>query len=207
MVAAKPTRVLLPSLALVAIAGGLVTGVVDTAAVGLVTAGAILGSAVGLRERSDAVAIDPLHPARTELARARRCAEQADVMVVPLPREGPPPREVAATLRVTDGVAASRNGDGWELCAVIADADRDTARQSIERRLLAAANGELAVGWATFPDEGLTLDDLLDLARDRARATAPVTDPSPALHQLRRAAPWLGLRRAARRVTEGGPTP
>jgi hypothetical protein len=73
---------------------------------------------------------------------------------------------MTADLRISDSsVAASRRGNSTLVAVVDA---REHARERITERLRSAHGQELRVGWATFPDDGLTLDALVDLASARA---------------------------------------
>ena len=107
---------------------------------------------------------DAMDAARTELARARRRDEAADVLVVRVDRRGHP-SDVAAALRVTDGVSVLRRARGWEICAVVPAEDGEAARRAVEQRLVPIAGEAVAPGWASFPTDGFTLDSLCEHAR------------------------------------------
>jgi hypothetical protein len=99
------------------------------------------------------------------LARCRRREEPADVLVATIPGAGERTRQgLQACLRLTDSVEVRRARHGLELVAVFDGEDLD--RDALERRLLVAAGGQdVRLGWARFPDDGLTLDALLEAAR------------------------------------------
>jgi hypothetical protein len=155
----------LAGLALVVIAGALSLEDMLLASLGA-GAGALL-----VRRRSVQRCGDPMAAARTELARARRQDEAADVLVVRVDRRGHP-SDVAAALRVTDGVSVSRRPRGWEICAVVPADDREAARGAVERRLVRIAGEAVAPGWASFPADGFTLDSLCEHARTEAGAAS-----------------------------------
>jgi hypothetical protein len=117
---------------------------------------------------------DPLHPAHLELARFRRSERPAEILVVKLP-PGPPTTRGSASrgsasaacsvLRVTDGVAIMPSLRGSGLCAVL-EPDAD-ARTAIEHRLRDVCGSEVGLGWASFPEDGVTLESLIAAAADR----------------------------------------
>jgi hypothetical protein len=103
------------------------------------------------------------HALRRHLAICRRREERAFVLVASAPGRR---RAMTADLRISDSsVAASQRGNST--LAAVVDA-REHARERITERLRSAHGQELRVGWATFPDDGLTLDALVDLASARA---------------------------------------
>lgn len=141
---------------------------------------------------------DKLYPARLQLARFRRSDKPADVLVVRLPRDRSIPfrtagrrsaSAAAAVLRVTDGVATVPSLRGLGLCAVL-EADA-RARAAIEQRLSNACGNDVRVGWASCPDDGVSLESLVAVAVDRAaddvdRACDDARSPEAATrHRLR----------------------
>ena len=123
---------------------------------------------------------DALYPARIQLARCRRSGQPADVLVVELPASTSvagrrPTREctgaVSSVLRVTDGVSMVPSLGGNGLCAVL-ESDGGT-RSAIDRRLRDACGNEIRVAWASSPDDGVTLESLLEVALSRL----PLPDP------------------------------
>lgn len=141
---------------------------------------------------------DMLYPARLQLARFRRGDKPADVLVVRLPRDRSissrtagrrSASAAAAVLRVTDGVALVPSLRGPGLCAVL-EAD-PRARAAIEQRLSNACGNDIRVGWASCPDDGVSLESLVAVAVDRApddveRASDDARSPGAARrHRLR----------------------
>jgi hypothetical protein len=128
---------------------------------------------------------DTLYPARLQLARFRREDKPADVLVVRLPtgrpRSGGAGRRrasaAAEVLRVTDGVAILPSQREAGLCAVL-EAD-PLARAAIEQRLRNVCGSDVRLGWASCPDDAVTLDSLVAVADDRAPGEArPAPDAS-----------------------------
>lgn len=117
---------------------------------------------------------DTLYPARLRLARFRRDDKPADLLVVRFPAGRSIPgriegrqsaRAAGGVLRVTDGVSPIPARHGHGLCAVL-EPDAG-ARAAIEQRLSRACAGEVLVGWASCPDDGVTIDSLVEVAVDR----------------------------------------
>jgi len=117
---------------------------------------------------------DSLYPAHLQLARFRRSEKPADILVVKLPpgpltTRGSGSRRSASAacsvLRVTDGIAIMRSPRGHRLCAVLEPDAR--ARTAIEHRLRNICGSEVRLGWASFPEDGVTLESLLAAAADR----------------------------------------
>jgi len=81
---------------------------------------------------------------------------------------------VAAALeafRVTDHVALLEDENGY--AEIVAMMDHTSfERNGVERRLRAQLGDEPGFGWATFPDDGLTLEALFEHARKIAVAAA-----------------------------------
>jgi hypothetical protein len=99
------------------------------------------------------------------LARCRRREEPAEVLAAAIAGAGDKTCErLLGCFRLTDSVEARRVRHGVDLVAVF-DAD-DLDRDALERRLLAVVDGcEVRFGWARFPDDGLTLDALVEATR------------------------------------------
>jgi hypothetical protein len=117
---------------------------------------------------------DALYPARMQLARFRRSGQPADILVVQVSPSGSlagrrQVREcasaVSSVLRVTDGVSMvpSLGGSGW--CAVLESDEH--ARTAIDRRLRSACGSAVRLAWATSPDDGATLEALLEVGLNR----------------------------------------
>jgi hypothetical protein len=129
----------------------------------------------GSRHRPDA-----LYPARMQLARLRRSGERADVLVIELPAsislaDGRPTRRcasaVSSMLRVTDGVSPIPALRGHGVCAVLAS--DEAARAGIDQRLRGACGDQIELAWATSPDDGVTLESLLEAALHRLPQREP----------------------------------
>jgi hypothetical protein len=176
-----------PSILLLALASGLtgigciglgLVGVSEAACFGAGGALALTLSASGSRHHPDA-----LYPARMQLARCRRSGQRADVLVVELPPStsiagARQTRRSASTassvLRVTDGVSMVPSLGGSGLCAVLESDGR--ARSAIDQRLRRVCGNEVRLAWASSPDDGVTLESLLEVALNRL----PTPEPRPA---------------------------
>jgi hypothetical protein len=167
-----------------------------TTSAGLAILGALLGwqlgaAAVGLSviavvlvvphvRRPHAAGIGSDRELNAHLARARRREDLIDLVVVRM-RDG---EEAAAhrlgcCLRVTDSAQVSLDGSGVELCAIV---DRERLdRDALERRLRELAPGSPQIGWAQFPEDGLTLPALIGAAR---HASLPQAEPGPVSRPL-----------------------
>jgi hypothetical protein len=154
-----------------AIAGASV-GVVEPTEAACLGVGGVLALTIMATASNDVQ--DELDPARLQLARFRRSERAADVLVVRLPpvssiaRRGAgrrSARAAASVLRVTDGVAILPSLGGYGICAVIA-AD-DHARAAVEGRLVKVCGSDVHICWASFPDDGVTLESLIAAASDR----------------------------------------
>src|SRR5437773_10888790 len=104
--------------------------------------------------------------------RCRRRQEPASVLVVRVVAPGRiGPQRLRACFRLTDSVAITRTRYGYELVGVFDEDQLD--RQALEFRLRAALDGmATCVSWARFPDDGVTLQVLLEGAR--AALPAPI---------------------------------
>ncbi|HEY6637806.1 MAG TPA: hypothetical protein VIZ61_09010 [Solirubrobacterales bacterium] len=117
---------------------------------------------------------DALYPARMQLARCRRSGRPADILVVVVPAStsiagGRQTRRrataVSSVLRVTDAVSMVPSLGGNGICAVLESDGR--ARSAIEHRLRSAWGSEIRLAWASSPDDGVTLESLLEVALNR----------------------------------------
>jgi hypothetical protein len=114
-----------------------------------------------------------LYPARLELARHRRSEKEADILVVKLPPGAATRRNASrrsaraasSVLRVTDGVAVVPSTRAYQICAVL-EADA-RARAAVEHRLRTVCGDQVHLGWASAPDDGVTLESLITAAVDR----------------------------------------
>jgi hypothetical protein len=148
---------------------------------------AALAVAAGLLYGRRAAPTKPLdHALRRHLAICRRREEGAFVLVATAPAR---PRTMTERLRISDSAIAERRPGGSVLVAVI-DA-HELSRERVTQRLLEQHGAQLKVGWATFPEEGMTLDALVNVARARAHA------PSSAEWRVGSAERRVGDRRAA----------
>jgi hypothetical protein len=110
------------------------------------------------------------------LARCRRSAARAALLVARVGGDAAFPLKLEQHLRTTDSAARSDAGELLLLCddpARGGDAPR-LDRDALEHRLRGLAGGHVLCTWASFPDDGLLVDDLLRHARG---AVAPVTTP------------------------------
>jgi hypothetical protein len=106
---------------------------------------------------------------RRHLSACRRRGDSADVLVARIPGLlAPPARELAGALRTADSVVVARQGTTVEVQAVVDSVDLE--RAGVEQRLRARYGPSVAFGWARFPEDGLTLDVLLEQARSGAPA-------------------------------------
>lgn len=97
------------------------------------------------------------------LSRCRRRSERAHVLVLRWSaRDETDPAEALAAFRMTDSVTVLRRAGDWELHAVLDD--HELVRVGVERRIREVILVEPRFGWAVFPDDGVTLDDLVDQA-------------------------------------------
>jgi hypothetical protein len=153
-------------------AGAMAVGLLEPFEALCVAAGA--GLALAIAAGGSKAANDGLYPARLQLARFRREDKPAHVLVVRLPAGHSRSRaggrgsasSAAEVLRVTDGVAILPSLRGAALCAVL-EAD-PVARTAIEQRLRDVCGSDVLLGWASCPNDGVTLETLLAVAVDRA---------------------------------------
>jgi hypothetical protein len=139
--------------------------VVAPEAVPWVLAGSLGMIATGTVARRPAApsAMDAMH---RHLTWCRRRGERANMLVLVV--EPATPRSVAellAATRVTDSFAVQRVGRRVRILGLLEGQALD--RTVVERRLAACldADAVCSLTWAIFPDDGLTLDVLLDHAQ------------------------------------------
>ncbi len=130
-----------------------------------VFAGGLVALAVSRGGRVVAVHMNDLE---RHLSWSRRRAERATVLVARLgPNDVEDPVALVESFRITDSVSLRRTPRGYDLHAVLDEKELD--REAVERRITDLTGPVGAApphyGWATFPDDGVTLDILLDLAR------------------------------------------
>jgi hypothetical protein len=105
------------------------------------------------------------------LSWCRRYEEPAELLVARMPALAPRRRStVIAVFRVSDSVALGRAAGEYELRAMLLDRDLD--RAAVERRVAEASGQGVSLGWARFPEDGVTLDTLVDVARKRLRSSS-----------------------------------
>lgn len=105
------------------------------------------------------------------LARCRRSATAATLLVVRLTGETVFPADLDQHLRVSDSWMRS----GIREFALLCDTD-SLDRGLVERRVRELVTGAPLFGWAAFPDDGLVLEDLLATAR-RGAVVPPTSRP------------------------------
>jgi hypothetical protein len=135
-----------------------------------VLAGGLLAALVARRQPS--AEATPLALIQRHLEWCRRRDEPAHLLWVHAPGIE---RAVAAAaleaFRVTDHVALLEDEDGY--AEIVAMMDHTSfERSGVERRLRSQLGDEPGFGWATFPDDGVTLEALFEHARKIAVATA-----------------------------------
>jgi hypothetical protein len=196
----RETRVVLAGivLGLVSVAG-LIFGLLGLFEASCLAAGGALATAILAPVTSDAQG--SLYPAYLQLAKFRRSEKPADILVA-LPAGLPGARRRSAraarsTLRVSDGAAIVSSPRGYRLCAVLEPDAR--ARSAIEHRLRSVCGDEVRVGWASFPEDGVTLESLIAAATDRIsdHERARPGQPSPRISPGELPSPSLSPTRAS----------
>ena len=105
------------------------------------------------------------HALRRHLAICRRREERAVVLVARAPGRR---RALSSELRISDSAVVASHRSDTTLVAVVDG--QELSRERVAERLRATHGRELLVGWAMFPDDGLTLDALVEIASTRAGA-------------------------------------
>ena len=150
---------------------GVFVGFIEPFQAAWLGAGALAATAIASASRDMR---DSLHPAHLQLAHFRRTTMPADILVIRFPtgrsirRRSASRRGATAArslLRVTDGVAIIPAVHGHGICAVLEPDPR--ARAAIEHRLRDVCGSEFGLGWARFPEDGVTLESLIAAATDR----------------------------------------
>lgn len=110
--------------------------------------------------RTSAIALE------RQLARCRRHGHGAELALI----SGTDPQALLPAVRATDAVLLT---DAGEL-VLLTDAE-DVDRRAVGQRLARHAGRAVDISWASFPQDALTVDDLLVTARTRAQEaiTAP----------------------------------
>lgn len=150
-------------------------GVSAAAAALLPTGGtmAVVAAAVLLCGRRPASGDPPDHALRRHLAICRRREERAFVLVAGVAGRR---QAMTADLRISDSAVAESSRRGSTLVAVV-DA-HELAQARITERLRARHGEALHIGWAAFPDDGMTLDMLVAVAGSRADGIAAAEPPA-----------------------------
>lgn len=155
----------------------------DAPAWTFVLAGALLASA--LAQTTPATPLPALERIQRHLEWCRRRGESAHLLWVHAPLID---RETATAaldaFRVTDNAALLHEDSGHEEIVAMVD-DASFEPEGLERRLRAEVGEAAGLGWALFPDDGVTLEALFRHARAAAVASsAPVESPSAPRAQL-----------------------
>ena len=105
------------------------------------------------------------HDLQRHLDWCRRRQENAHVLILRFSlRDVPKPVRLLDSFRTTDSIALHYSHGTCELQAVLDDAG--FSREGVERRVAhSAADGAFRFGWAQFPDDGVTLNTLIETAR------------------------------------------
>ena len=104
------------------------------------------------------------HDLQRHLDWCRRREEKAHVLVMRFSlREVPKPARVLDSFRTTDSIAIHLSQGICELQAVLDD--QGFSREGVERRIIEDNDASFRFGWAAFPDNGVTLDSLMETAR------------------------------------------
>jgi hypothetical protein len=179
-VAAALIAVLLPQPASVRVVSALAMipiGFADAPAWSFVAAGGLL--AMCLARSSAATVASPLERIQRHLEWCRRRNETSHLLWVHAPQID---RDTATAaldaFRITDAAALLHEGDGGEEIVAMVD-DTSFEREGLERRLRAQVGKDAGFGWATFPDDGVTLDVLFHQARAAAVASTTVQPIRP----------------------------
>lgn len=128
-------------------------------------AGVCIGLATSLVRPAEApAATDSQSDLQRHLEWCRRREEPAHVLVVPFSdAQVPDPFQLLQCFRVTDSVALSRSTEGFELHALLDH--KDFVREGLEIRLSEWCGDRKYFGWATFPEDGVTIQALLEHAK------------------------------------------
>ena len=104
------------------------------------------------------------HDLQRHLDWCRRRQEKAHVLVMRFAlREVPKPARILDSFRTTDSIAIHYSQGVCELQAVLDD--QGFSREGVERRIIEDSEATFRFGWAAFPDDGVTLESLMETAR------------------------------------------
>jgi hypothetical protein len=99
----------------------------------------------------------------------RRREERAHLLVLPLEEvETHELSSVLESFRITDSVTLGKQNGGVELYALLDD--KAFVREGLERRLSQLQGGRASFGWSTFPEDGVTIQTLIEHARAQMEA-------------------------------------
>lgn len=128
------------------------------------------------------------------LERCRRSGEPATALLLQVEADATALRNLLRSTRVTDSLVVRGSRSRREVYGLFAGGG--PIRGKVETRFVEALDREAAFGWASYPDDGLTLDALLDHARasllekpgrgvasagDTATRVKPTQEPANAL--------------------------
>jgi hypothetical protein len=150
---------------------------------------AALGLATALVPRGAVPQAEPNGDLRRHIAWCRRREEPAHLLLVPL--SGIDEVEMSGLLesfRITDSVTLGRGAGDSELYALL-DA-HGFMREGLERRLEERFEGR-RFGWATFPEDGVTLQTLIEHARKAMLEGEERVSPARAAAEASTATPTL----------------
>lgn len=120
--------------------------------------------ALGFAPRAPVSELADGQAVQKHLMLCRRRDERADVMVVRLEQPSRPRlHKLLEGTRVTDSLAVRRHAGGIEIYGLLDAAGVD--RSVVEERLKHLVGGPVSVGWATFPEDGYTMQALVEEAR------------------------------------------
>lgn len=135
----------------------------------VVAGGAAVSLATGGRRRPRGDRVPSA--AQRHLLRCRRLETPAAVVVVRGVRDRASATRLTEAFRLTDSLELDGSGSGYEIRGVLDVENLD--RRGLESRLSDVVPG-LSFGWAGFPDDGVTLDVLVEGARAHAVSRSSV---------------------------------
>jgi hypothetical protein len=154
----------------VAAACALVAAGVEPAAVLPWTLAAVCLSAV-VSAHAGAVSEPALSDLDRHLERIRRRGEPATVLVLEMEANVTVLRDLLGCTRVSDSLVVRRSRSRFEVYGLLEGCD--LARENVHARFAEALDGVTpAFGWASYPADGLTLDALLERARESILTTS-----------------------------------
>jgi hypothetical protein len=123
-----------------------------------------------------------LYALEAQLNYCRRREESADVVVIEAKRgKGVDVTAIAGALRCTDAVAILEDGKRLRVAAALHRHQLD--RDGLEQRMAGEVRAPLSIGWASFPEDGWTVDTLTEHAQEMIDASKRASKPSR-LHLL-----------------------